>query len=393
MRISHLLALCLSFCTSFVNAQWLSNGDLIYNSNSGNVGIGTNHPVGRFQVLKKNVWGDPSSTSTTIDNMLILQAPYQGTVPASYNGTGYKWGLQFWGKNDSDVSDQYKSGAVYAVSEDGEYGFNRAIGLAFHTSPYDAASLEQLRITSKGNVGIGTDHPTGRLQVLKSNVWGDPSSTSTSIDNLIILQTPYQGTTPVSYNGTGYKWGIQFWGKNDASQSDQEKSGGIYAVSEDGNYGFNRAVGLVFHTTALDATSAERFRITSAGNVGIGTADTKGYKLAVAGNAVAESITVKTQNTWPDYVFDKDYKALSLTDLSTYIAKNKHLPGMPSSQEIEKNGQNLGHINLTLVKNLEELTLHLIEENKSLRAQQDRMAIQDDKIEKLQAALEKLLAR
>lgn len=42
--------------------------------------------------------------------------------------------------------------------------------------------------------------------------------------------------------------------------------------------------------------------INNIGNVAIGTTDPKGYKLAVAGDAIAESMTVDLQANWPDYV-------------------------------------------------------------------------------------------
>ncbi len=41
------------------------------------------------------------------------------------------------------------------------------------------------------------------------------------------------------------------------------------------------------------------------GSLGIGTTDTKGYKLAVAGSMIAESVNVKLQSMWPDYVFSE----------------------------------------------------------------------------------------
>src|SRR5690606_19499435 len=39
------------------------------------------------------------------------------------------------------------------------------------------------------------------------------------------------------------------------------------------------------------------------GNFGIGTTDTKGYKLAVNGNAIFTKVKVKPFAGWPDYVF------------------------------------------------------------------------------------------
>lgn len=108
------------------------------------------------------------------------------------------------------------------------------------------------------------------------------------------------------------------------------------------------------------------------GNVGIGTTDSKGYKLAVNGSVIATSVTVKLYPNWPDYVFKKDYRLPSLTEVKTYIDKNQHLPEIPSAAEIAKDGLNLGDMNKLLMKKVEELTLYLIEkdnENKDLQKQ------------------------
>jgi len=95
-------------------------------------------------------------------------------------------------------------------------------------------------------------------------------------------------------------------------------------------------------------------------NVGIGTSDTKGYRLAVAGNMVAESVAVKLQGTWPDYVFAKDYQLPSLSETEKHINEKGHLPGIPTAQEVKANGINVGEMNAKLLKKIEELTLYLI---------------------------------
>jgi hypothetical protein len=113
--------------------------------------------------------------------------------------------------------------------------------------------------------------------------------------------------------------------------------------------------------------ASPKFSIEGAtGNVGIGTTDPKGYKLAIAGKAIAEEIVVKLQGAWPDYVFEKDYTLPSLTQLDQYIQKNKHLPDVPSAEEVKTNGVSVGEMNLILLKKVEELTLHLIEANKRI---------------------------
>ena len=104
------------------------------------------------------------------------------------------------------------------------------------------------------------------------------------------------------------------------------------------------------------------------GNVGIGTADTKGYMLAVAGKAVAEEIVVKLKGNWPDYVFDPAYELQPLKNVSDFIKTNRHLPEVPSAQSVEKDGINVNDMTAILLKKIEELTLYMIEERQHSEA-------------------------
>jgi hypothetical protein len=103
-----------------------------------------------------------------------------------------------------------------------------------------------------------------------------------------------------------------------------------------------------------------------ADGVGIGTEVTNGYKLAIAGNAVAEEIVVKLQQDWPDFVFSNEYELLSLSELEKSIEQNNHLPGIPSKSEVKKNGIPLGEMQGKLLQKIEELTLYLIEQEKKI---------------------------
>ncbi len=104
------------------------------------------------------------------------------------------------------------------------------------------------------------------------------------------------------------------------------------------------------------------------GNVGIGTTDTKGYKLGVNGAAIATSMTVKLNANWPDFVFAKTYGLRPLAEVESYIKANSHLPEVPSAAQVAKDGINLGEMDATLLKKIEELTLYLIEQNKEMVA-------------------------
>jgi hypothetical protein len=107
----------------------------------------------------------------------------------------------------------------------------------------------------------------------------------------------------------------------------------------------------------------------SSGNVGIGTTTTGSFKLAVEGKIGAREVNVTT-GVWADYVFEADYALPSLESLKVFIDKNKHLPEIPTAQEVETNGINLGEMNTLLLKKVEELTLYMItlkEENQELK--------------------------
>jgi len=129
--------------------------------------------------------------------------------------------------------------------------------------------------------------------------------------------------------------------------------------------------------------------INPTGNVGIGTTNPQGYLLAVAGAAIATSVTVKTVPNWPDYVFKKNFHLPTLAETATYIDQNHHLPEMPSAAQITKDGLDLGEMNKLLLKKVEELTLYLIEKDKQLNEQQKQLDTQKQHLDIVETQLEK----
>jgi hypothetical protein len=103
------------------------------------------------------------------------------------------------------------------------------------------------------------------------------------------------------------------------------------------------------------------------GNIGIGTTDTRGYKFAVAGNAIFTKVVVKAL-PWPDYVFHSTYRLRPLSEVEEYINQYHHLPEVPTAEEVEKNGLDVGDNQATLLKKIEELTLYVIEQQKEIKA-------------------------
>jgi hypothetical protein len=58
--------------------------------------------------------------------------------------------------------------------------------------------------------------------------------------------------------------------------------------------------------------------------------------------------------------------------VSDYVHQNKHLPEMPSADEMLNHGINLADMNLRLLKKVEELTLHLIEQHLRIKRLEKR---------------------
>jgi len=123
--------------------------------------------------------------------------------------------------------------------------------------------------------------------------------------------------------------------------------------------------------------------ILSGGNVGIGTPNPGKYKLNVAGAMRADEIKVTAAtfdnlslNTekWADYVCKDDYQLPSLILVEKFIQKNKHLPGIPSENEVKEKGMNMAEMMVKQMQKIEELTLYLIEQNKKLKEQNEKMA-------------------
>lgn len=118
----------------------------------------------------------------------------------------------------------------------------------------------------------------------------------------------------------------------------------------------------------IDTHYASQINLMS--NVNIGTNQMlPQYQLQVKGKIRAQDVMVENQN-WPDYVFSKDYSALSLSQIDKFIQVNHHLPEIPSASEVREKGIDLGDMNAKLLQKIEELTLHLIELNKTVQKQQ-----------------------
>ena len=144
------------------------------------------------------------------------------------------------------------------------------------------------------------------------------------------------------------------------------------------------------NTLGLITGGIERVRINAAGDVGIGdafggvTPATIGAKLHVDGNIWADGdvratgvLVTDPTVAVPDYVFQNyfdgysslkaDYEFKSLADIEAFVREHKHLPGITSAAQAQKDGfWNLSQSNLQNLEKIEELFLHTIAQQKKI---------------------------
>ena len=122
----------------------------------------------------------------------------------------------------------------------------------------------------------------------------------------------------------------------------------------------------VFRITATG--KGDHFVINYAtGNVGVGTLNPT-EKLSVNGTIKAKKVVVSTSG-WSDMVFQKGYTLMPLREVEQSIQQHKHLPGIPSEQEVLENGVDVGDLQAKLLQKIEELTLYMIEQDKQMAMQ------------------------
>jgi hypothetical protein len=110
----------------------------------------------------------------------------------------------------------------------------------------------------------------------------------------------------------------------------------------------------------------------SNGNVGIKHKPVSGYALAIAGYTLTDELVIENPSAWPDYVFETGYNLAPLAEVEQFIKTNKHLPDVPSAEDVKQNGLKVGDMNAILLKKVEELTLHMI------RLEKDNKRLQEE---------------
>ena len=222
-----------------------------------------------------------------------------------------------------------------------------------------------------GNVGIGTTNPLAPFHVSTSSTavprgFIVEQTSADSNAGMILLRKSRAGGAAVNgdyignlfseaYDGTSWTSGARIRFAVDSAVSAGSVPTSIQLFTGTGSSG-----------------GVERMRINSSGNVGIGTASPQ-YKLTVEGVIGARDVIV-TNAPWSDYVFRSDYQLRPLTEVASFIEQYGHLPDIPSEAEVKEMGVSVAGIQAKLLAKIEELTLHMIQQEKDNRQLRQRLA-------------------
>jgi len=250
----------------------------------------------------------------------------------------------------------------------------------------------KLLMNSSGKLGIGTTTPTARLHVKTTSdvncvAFSNYQSTTAPINGLDVLSQNLGGASfgvNAKSNGTGENYAVV--GKSivggtlnygvfgEASIGNSGSAYGVYGKATGGSS--NTPVYGVYGTSAGASNHwAGYFNGTTyTSTLRVGTTNSaSGYIVSVGGKVMCEEVRVALEGNWPDYVFSEGYDLLPLEDLKDHLKTKKHLPGIPSANEVEsQGGYDVGNMQQKLLEKVEELTLYIIklnDENKEMRTQ------------------------
>lgn len=218
--------------------------------------------------------------------------------------------------------------------------------------------------SSNNNVGIGTQTPGGNLEIYGASnptfiLKGASSRLEVGVSTCDGCFASYAKNMDVVYRVLGPRHGLIFHLPNDNADGNSyikfgdEANGGWYSI-------YNNKTAIIN------------------GKVSIGSTKSPTEALEVCGTIRAKEIKLENTN-WPDYVFSKDYALPSIEEVSNHIEEHKHLPGIPSAENVEKNGISLSEMNAKLLQKIEELMLYTIQQQEMINTLKEDVKVLKNK--------------
>ncbi|MBP6623531.1 MAG: hypothetical protein KA198_00075 [Chitinophagaceae bacterium] len=314
--------------SQFSQAQLYSSGNNVIGGTS--VGIGTNAPVSSS---KLHVYSNSAVTNELIRMQQALSTSFGRFTMYNDNASNYATFTKYGSSVTSGypgITTQYPYANLLAFGNNGG-GFLISNGGNIGISLFKSATSKlKFHVNyNTENVGIGgAAEPITNIHV-NSAVSGDTLKITNST-------TGHNATDGLDIRTTG----------NAASIVNRESS-----------------------TLSFGTANTSRMSISSTGTVSIGTVtEPAGYKLYVETGILTEKVKValKTSGNWADYVFADDYKLLPLKQVESFVKENKHLPNVPSAEEVVKSGIDVATMDAKLLEKIEELTLYIIQLQKQV---------------------------
>jgi len=411
----------------FNNTQLSAAGDLgfglydnagngIFIEDGGDIGFGINNPIANLHIYQD------SSNDTT----LLIQNPNTGIGAYSdiyLSANDNQLHLQSFGTNYTSSPDISGYSRLWSSSNGlilqsiGGSG-----GIQFWTQLGNTReNNEQMRITSGGNIGIGTTTPTSKLEVngvasftlgtvsLPGIIFGIDTNTGLWSSGSDTINFSTNGSEKVRINSSGYvgigttnpesnldissgdgRIGFDAldngttWGNVITSQIASTNVG--VGIGIGGDSAFNPIPRFVVNSDdvflgfalrpgdgGIPAGSNGNGNLYINGNLGIGTTiPTAGSKLEVNGGHIRVTggsfIDDGTTLSVPDYVFDSNYQILSLNDLESFINNYQHLPNIPDMYDTTGwSNLSLQDRDMKLLEKTEENVLYILELNSQVQ--------------------------
>lgn len=300
----------LSWTTGGGASQWTTSGTDIY-YNGGNVGIGTATPNGLLTlyqaVTPARLFVNTFDVASQFSSGLVGFQRSNGTASAPAPTTNGQWlgSVSFAGQGNSvapaNVVTAARIGAIATADFTPTSG--RA-ALFFNTNNGGLADTTRMVIGPGGNVGIGTNNPASKVDVVGEGAGLTDvnlsirtfSNTGNSSADLNLFHSRGTAAAPTALANNDELGQVVFSGQYGTGAA-ETSSGATIRSQAAGNWNAtSRPAYLVFSTTET-TTFAERMRITSTGNVGIGTTGPNARLTVVTSDANATALSASTSGT------------------------------------------------------------------------------------------------